>query len=116
MKISILFTLFVTVIIFEFDGTFGCLHQLIRAHDKFHSFFTGSKGKLLSLLEACFGLISSPSLSMKIQIMGGKITENLGFKSPLWKVKTFLFFFLSIFKFFTQNWVSLILTTFLYLV
>ena len=37
-------------------------------------------GKVLSLLEACFDLISSPSPSMKIQIMGGKITENLGFK------------------------------------
>ena len=32
--------------------------------------------KVLSLLEACFDLILSPSLSMKIQIMGGKITEN----------------------------------------
>ena len=45
------------------------------------------QGKVLSLLEACFDLISSPSLSMKIQIMGRKITENLGFKSPLRKVK-----------------------------
>ena len=44
-------------------------------------------GKVLSLLEACFDLISSPSPSMKIQIMGGKITENHGLKSPLWKVK-----------------------------
>ena len=72
-------------------------------------------GKVLSLLEACFDLISGSSLSMKIQIMGGKITENLGFKSPLQKVKTFLFFFLFIFKFFTQNWISFILTTFWYL-
>ena len=47
---------------------------------------------VLSLLEACFDLISSSSLSMTIQIMGGKITENLGFKSPLRKVKVFLFF------------------------
>ena len=37
--------------------------------------------KVISILEACFDLISSPSPSMKIQIMGGKITENLGFKS-----------------------------------
>ena len=66
--------------------------------------------KVLSLLEACFDLISGSSLSMKIQIMGGKITENLGFKSPLWKVKKFLFFFLFIFKFFTQKWISFILT------
>ena len=61
-------------------------------------------------------MISSPPPSMKIQIMGGKITENLGFKSPLRKVKKFLSFFLFIFKFFTQNWVSLILTIFWYLV
>ena len=39
-------------------------------------------GKVLSFLEACFDLISSSSLSMKIQILGGKITENQGFKSP----------------------------------
>ena len=37
---------------------------------------------------------------MKIHIMGGKIPENLGFKSPLRKVKIVLFFFLFIFKFF----------------
>ena len=49
--------------------------------------------KVLSLLEACFDLISGSSLHMKIQIMGGKITENLGFKSPLRKVKNFLVFF-----------------------
>ena len=69
-----------------------------------------SQGKVVSFLEACFDLISSPSLS--IQIMGGKITENLGFKSSLRKVKNFLFFFLFIFKFFTQKWISFILTTF----
>ena len=45
------------------------------------------KFKVLSLLEAFFDLISSPSTSMKIQIMGGKITENMGFKSLLQKVK-----------------------------
>jgi hypothetical protein len=56
-------------------------------------------GKVLSLLEACFDLISGSSLHMKIQIMGGKITENLGFKSPLRKVKKILSFFLFIFKF-----------------
>ena len=39
--------------------------------------------KVLSLLEALFDLISSPSHTMKIQIMGGKITENLGFKMPI---------------------------------
>ena len=40
--------------------------------------------------------------------MGGKITEILGFKSPLLKDKNFLFFFLFIFKFYTHNWVFLI--------
>ena len=45
--------------------------------------------KVPSLLEACFDLISGSSLHMKIQIMGGKITENLGFKSLLRKVKIF---------------------------
>ena len=69
--------------------------------------------KVLPLFEACFALISPSSLSMKIQIIGGKITENLGFKSPLWKVKIFLSFFLFIFKFFTQKWVSLIFNHFL---
>jgi hypothetical protein len=68
--------------------------------------------KVLSFLEACFDLISDSSLSRKIQIMGGKITENLGFKSPLRKVKKFPFFFIFIFKFFTQKWISFILTTF----
>ena len=46
--------------------------------------------KILSFLEACFDLIRSPSLSINIQIMGGKITEILGFKSPFRKVKKFL--------------------------
>ena len=53
---------------------------------------------------------------MKIQIMGGQISENLGFKSLLWKVEYFLFFFLFLFKFFTQKWISFILTTCCYLV
>ena len=70
------------------------------------------QGKVLSLLEACFDLISSPSLSMKIQIMGRKITKNwVQISTP--EGQTFFYsFFLSIFKLFTQNWVSLILTTF----
>ena len=66
--------------------------------------------KVLSLLEARFDLILGSSLSMKIQFMGLKITENLGFKFPLRKVKMFLLFFLFIFKFFTQKWISFILT------
>ena len=35
-----------------------------------------AEDKVLSLLEACFDLILGSSLHMKIQIMGGKITEN----------------------------------------
>jgi hypothetical protein len=40
-------------------------------------------GKVLSLLEACFDLILSPSPSVKIQIMSGKNKENMGFKFKL---------------------------------
>ena len=63
----------------------------IRAH--FGIFHSRISTKVLSLLEACFDLISGSSLHMKIQIMGGKITENLGFKSPLRKVKIFFVLF-----------------------
>ena len=49
--------------------------------------------KVLFLLEACFDLILGYLLSMKIQIMGGKITENLGFKSPLGRSRFFCSFF-----------------------
>ena len=38
-------------------------------------------------------MISSPSPSLKTQIMDGKITENLGFKCQLWKVKIFFVLF-----------------------
>ena len=48
--------------------------------------------KVLSPLEASSDLILGSSLSMKIKIMGGKITENLGFKSPLRKVKKIVLF------------------------
>ena len=71
----------------------------IRAHEK----------KVKNILEGCLGLIPSPLYSVKIQIMGGKITENLGFKSPLRKVKNFLSFFLFIFKFSIKNCRSLFL-------
>ena len=72
------------------------------------------KNKSLSLLQAFFDLISVSSLSMKIQIIGRKITENLGFKSLLRKVKN-LYFFLFIFKFFTQKGISFIFATFWHL-
>ena len=63
--------------------------------------------KVLSLLEACFDLISGSSLHMKIQIMGGKITENLGYKFLFQKVKKNLSFFHFIFKFSIKNCISL---------
>ena len=62
-----------------------------------------SPGKVLFLLEACFDLILSPSPSVKIQIMDGRITKNLGFESLLRKVKKFFVLFLFIFKFSTKN-------------
>ena len=89
--------------------------------EKFGIFFKWSKDwhilikawlKVLSILEACFDLISSHSPSMKIQIMGGKITENLGFQSPLQKVKKNFVLFLFIFKFSIKNCISLFLTIF----
>ena len=43
--------------------------------------------KVLYLIDAYCDLITGSSLSMKIQIMGGKITENLVFKSPLRRSK-----------------------------
>ena len=47
-----------------------CLGNLLKRIDN----FSGAAFKVLSLLEACFDLISGSSLSMKIKIMGGKIT------------------------------------------
>ena len=61
------------------ESIVGTAHQ--RLQKKCKCFF-----KVLSLLEACFDLFLSPSLSMKIQILGGKIIENLGFESPRRKV------------------------------
>ena len=60
-----------------------------------------SNGKVLSFLEVCFDLNSSPLLSMKIQS-----------QSLLRKVKKRFFFFLFLFKFCTQNWISQNLATF----
>ena len=49
-----------------------------------YNFYLGGtdscQGKVLSLLEAYFDLISSPSPSIKIQIMGRKNIENLAFE------------------------------------
>ena len=49
--------------------------------------FFRNLAKVVSLLEACFDLIWSPSPSLNTQIMSGKITENLGFEFPLQQVK-----------------------------
>ena len=70
----------------------------VNQNREFHSEIARKKHKVLSLLEACFDLISSPSPSMKIQIMGRKIPENLGFKSSLRKLKIVLSFFCSLSK------------------
>ena len=49
----------------------------------FFQFNSNLLGKVLSHLEARFDLISGCSLSMKIQIMGGKISENTQIFSDL---------------------------------
>ena len=72
----------------------------VRGEMKMHKdeFDLRAKGKVLSSLEPCFDLISGSSLSMKIQIMGGKITQNLGFKSLFQEVFFFSFYFQSLHK------------------
>ena len=74
-------------------GTHFAGNYLFRARCIFFPRYYYKRLKVLSLLEACFDLISGFSISMKIQIMGGKITENLGFKSPLRSHKSFCPFF-----------------------
>ena len=49
--------------------------------------------KVEKILEGCLDLILSPLYSVKIQIEGGKITENLGLKSALQTVNIFFCFF-----------------------
>ena len=51
---------------------------------------------------------------MKIQIMDGKITENLGFKSLFRKVKKFLSFFLFSFQILHKKCISFFLTLILF--
>ena len=51
--------------------------------------------KVLSLLEACFDLISGSSLSMKIQIMGEKLLKILGSNPRSGRSKKFCSFFFS---------------------
>ena len=53
----------------------------------------GIGSKVEKFLLPFLALISSPSPVMIIQIVGGKITENLGFESPIRKVKLFCPFF-----------------------
>ena len=55
--------------------------EMISVYDTLSSLLGTSindVGKVLSLLEACFDLISPPSPSMKIQIVGGKLLKILG--------------------------------------
>ena len=82
----------------------------------FQSISLDDQGKVEKFQLLCLHLIWSSSLPMKIQIMAGKITENLGFKSPLLKVKIFLFFFFSFSNSSHAKKISFILTTFWYLV
>ena len=49
--------------------------------------------KVLSLLEACFDLISGSSLSMKIQIIGGKNYWKSGVQIPVPEGQNFFFLF-----------------------
>ena len=61
-------------------------------HNSWYCLFTQSSISF----KACFDFILGSSLSMKIQIMGGKITKNLGFKFPLsGRSKNFCSFFFS---------------------
>ena len=66
--------------------------------------------KVGKILEGCLDLILSSLSSVKIQIEGGKITENLGLKSSPQMVK--ISFVLFLFKFSIQNCISLFLTIF----
>ena len=76
------------MVVFNFCVPLFCGMQMnVMTSPGLPSFCLGEYFKVLSLLEACFDLISGSSLHKESQIMGGKITENLGFKSPLWKVK-----------------------------
>ena len=91
--------------------------QLIVCAVNFKSlvfFFPFQANKVLFLLEACFDLISSPSLSMNIQIMDGKIPEIWDSNPRSGRSKNVYPFFFT-FQFFKQNWVPLILTIFWYL-
>ena len=68
--------------------------------------------KVEKLYPPCLDLISSPSLSMKIQIMGRKITEKSGVQIQAPEGQNCFVIFSFHFQIFTQKWVSLILTTF----
>ena len=57
--------------------------------------YSKTLAKVLSLLEACFYLISGSSISMKIQIMGEKITENSKVQISALEGQSFCSFFFS---------------------
>ena len=64
----------------QFFYNFSCMFPNLNIFFQFNS---NLLGKVLSHLEARFDLISGCSLSMKIQIMGGKISENTQIFSDL---------------------------------
>ena len=72
--------------------------------------------KVLSLLEGCFDLIASPSPSMKIQIVGSKITKKPGVLILATEGQKKIVLFLFIVKFSIKNCISLFLAIFEYLV
>ena len=64
---------------------------------KLQPMINGTQGRVKKILEGRLDLISSPSPSVKIQIMAAKVLfKNLGFKSPPGRV-IFFAIFLSIF-------------------
>ena len=64
--------------------------------------------KVEKKLGGCLDLIPSPLSSVKIQIMVGRITENLGLESPLRKVNFCLSFFS--FTIYKTAYISLFIT------
>ena len=71
-----------------------------------------NNGKVLSLLKACFDLISSPSLPWKFKSWTGKLLKIWDSIPRSGRSKKFFGLFLFIFKFSIKNCISLSLTIF----
>ena len=61
-----------------FSSAFAHFSDQLDANRSVCTCYSMPSVKVLPLLETCLDLTSLPSPSMEIQIMGGKITENLG--------------------------------------